>query len=99
MSKYKYSYHPLKSRINGTPDEWQVREGKRHLFTIYRVDLEENSLFRVYTEPQGGLVKECKSLAEAKRLCEGAVCDHQWKIRFSEKRGSWRLCAKCSKEG
>jgi hypothetical protein len=26
------------------------------------------------------------------------VCDHQWKSRFSEKRGSWRLCAKCSKE-
>jgi hypothetical protein len=30
---------------------------------------------------------------------EQLVCDHQWKSRFSEKRGSWRLCAKCSKEG
>ena len=30
---------------------------------------------------------------------EELVCDHQWKSRFSEKRGSWRLCAKCSKEG
>ena len=30
---------------------------------------------------------------------EELVCDHQWYIRFSEKRGSWRLCAKCSKEG
>ena len=30
---------------------------------------------------------------------EQLVCDHQWKSRFSEKRGSWRLCTKCSKEG
>ena len=30
---------------------------------------------------------------------EQFTCDHQWYIRFSEKRGSWRLCAKCSKEG
>ena len=30
---------------------------------------------------------------------EQLVCDHQWKSRFSEKRGYWRLCAKCSKEG
>jgi len=30
---------------------------------------------------------------------EQLVCDHKWKIRFSEKRGSWRLCTKCSKEG
>ena len=29
---------------------------------------------------------------------EQLVCDHQWKSRFSEKRGSWRLCTKCSKE-
>lgn len=29
---------------------------------------------------------------------EELVCDHQWKSRFSEKRGYWRLCAKCSKE-
>ncbi len=29
---------------------------------------------------------------------EQLVCDHQWKGRFSEKRGGWRLCAKCSKE-
>ena len=73
MSAYKLRYHPLKSAINGTTDEWQVREGRKHLFTIYRVDMEENSLFRVYTEPQGGLVKECKSLVEAKRWCENQL--------------------------
>lgn len=30
---------------------------------------------------------------------EQLVCDHQWKSRFSEKRGYWRLCTKCRKEG
>ena len=46
-------------------------------------------------------------LSEVKKFRLGAVvgrseqlvCDHQWKSRFSEKRGSWRLCTKCSKEG
>ena len=37
-------------------------------------------------------------LLDAVGQSEQLVCDHQWKIRFSEKRGSWRLCTKCRKE-
>ena len=43
-------------------------------------------------------LKNC-SIPNVVGQSEELVCDHQWKIRFSEKRGSWRLCAKCSKEG
>ena len=43
-------------------------------------------------------LKNC-SIPNVVGRSEQLVCDHQWKIRFSEKRGSWRLCAKCSKEG
>ena len=51
------------------------------------------------------LVNEVSTIDEALPISdvvgqsEQLVCDHQWKSRFSEKRGSWRLCAKCSKEG
>ena len=43
-------------------------------------------------------LKNC-SILNVVGQSEELVCDHQWYIRFSEKRGSWRLCAKCSKEG
>jgi hypothetical protein len=51
------------------------------------------------------LVNEVSTIDEALPISdvvgqsEQLVCDHQWKSRFSEKRGSWRLCTKCSKEG
>ena len=54
---------------------------------------------------QRGRVFQAKKILKALHIhdlvgqSEQLVCDHQWKIRFSEKRGSWRLCAKCSKEG
>ena len=48
-------------------------------------------------EYDGKKVKNCNK-ADAVGRSEQFTCDHQWYIRFSEKRGSWRLCAKCSKE-
>jgi hypothetical protein len=39
-------------------------------------------------------LKNC-SIPNVVGQSEELVCDHQWK----KKRGSWRLCAKCSKEG
>jgi hypothetical protein len=44
-------------------------------------------------------MEQALSIANTVGRSEQLVCDHQWKSRFSEKRGSWRLCAKCSKEG
>ena len=44
-------------------------------------------------------IKRALSLHDVVGRSEQLVCDHQWKSRFSEKRGSWRLCTKCSKEG
>ena len=44
-------------------------------------------------------INQALSLGVVVGQSEKLVCDHQWKSRFSEKRGSWRLCTKCSKEG
>jgi hypothetical protein len=44
-------------------------------------------------------INQALSLGVVVGQSEQLVCDHQWKSRFSEKRGSWRLCTKCSKEG
>ena len=32
------------------------------------------------------------------RRSEQLPCDHLWKSRFTEKRGSYVICAKCSEE-
>ena len=59
-------------------------------------DIQGSGIVEFYTPEQ---VVEILRLLDVVEQSEQLVCDHQWKSRFSEKRGSWRLCAKCSKEG
>ena len=61
-------------------------------------DLTRDELLMYVDWLENRLLKNC-SIPNVVGQSEELVCDHQWYIRFSEKRGSWRLCAKCSKEG
>ena len=69
---YKLRYHAYKSNVNALPDEWQVLNGKNHIFTIYKVHYEESDIYRVYQERTGEIAAEKKDLKEAKRWCERA---------------------------
>ena len=63
-------------------------------------DGQENNKNRCETQCLGcAEMQEIYEQADVVGQSEQLVCDHQWKSRFSEKRGYWRLCAKCSKEG
>ena len=61
-------------------------------------DLTRDELLMYVDWLENRLLKNC-SIPNVVGRSEQFTCDHQWKIRFSEKRGSWRLCAKCSMEG
>ena len=68
----------------------------KKLMPTNKADIQGHGVVEFYTPEQ---VVEILRLLGVVGQSEQLVCDHQWKSRFSEKRGSWRLCTKCSKEG
>ena len=72
-----------------------------HSHSYYVEDQAGNHLIVVDDDSWDEIAEQLKncSIPNVVGRSKQLVCDHQWKIRFSEKRGSWRLCAKCSKEG
>ena len=75
----------LQERIN------QTKNQEYKLILVYEADKSEVNWNALCDMRRHGQLQE-------EHLSEQLVCDHNWKSRFSEKRGSWRLCAKCGKE-